>query len=371
MNGQHFFEGPLRSSVSSHLRRCHERGHRVHGLGPDGAQLHIHEMTVQDRLPGSVIHTCAGIAAGVFLLSAGGGSSWRCNLFSIVLISAALNWWAPTCSASVRGKSIRNLYAGIQPNASVLPRIADHVVVPDLQHMLIHASVLLSCILSWVSLLRPSPPSIWRPRIETSGHERHFFGTRCNDHSARPRDPARCRQGNLVGTRVRYRVMTRSAPSDIPNRMATTTTEVEEDGSSVVPAPAAGPAEKPVRRFPKLPWLASRLCFAAGSLLPLHVVFRGVSWLTWLVDAYSTIFFPIDAGSIGLVAFSSLVPHCPGAADRLDHRCCGRRIVVLGDALMIVRIVSSMVSDSLPSECLVMLVQACVNVAAVGALTAS
>jgi hypothetical protein len=120
---------------------------------PTALNNNIHEMTVQDRLVGSVIHTCAGIAVAVFHLS---GSWWLivagATWFSIVLVSAALNWWVPYLFGAspweVDSETFMQEYSG---NVSVLPRIADHVVVPDVQHMLIHASVLLSCILSWVS----------------------------------------------------------------------------------------------------------------------------------------------------------------------------------------------------------------------------
>jgi hypothetical protein len=33
----------------------------------------------------------------------------------------------------------------------VLPRIRDHAIVPDLQHMLIHATLALATVLSWAS----------------------------------------------------------------------------------------------------------------------------------------------------------------------------------------------------------------------------
>ena len=120
---------------------------------PTALNYNIHEMTVQDRLPGSVIHTCAGIATAVFLLSGRwwlivAGATW----FSIVSISAALNWWVPYLFGVSPGEvDPETFMQEYSHNASVLPRIADHGVVPDLQHMLIHASVLLSCILSWAS----------------------------------------------------------------------------------------------------------------------------------------------------------------------------------------------------------------------------
>ena len=131
---------------------------------PTALNDNIHEMSVQDRLVGSVIHTCAGIAVAVFHLSGRWwlilvGATW----YSIVLTSAALNWWMPYLVGVSPGEvDPRTFMQEYSRNVSVLPQIADHVVVPDLQHLLIHASVLLSCILSWLSFgaaIRRSGPT--------------------------------------------------------------------------------------------------------------------------------------------------------------------------------------------------------------------
>ena len=108
--------------------------------------------------------------------------------------------------------------------------------------------------------------------------------------------------------------------------MATTTTGVQVDASVT---PASGPArkQKASRRLPKLPRFVARLCFVAAFLLLLHVIFPGVFWLSVLVDLYSTIFVPIDGGSLGLVVALFIVGGrlVAAQAHRLDDRHRGRR----------------------------------------------
>ena len=153
--------------------------------------------------------------------------------------------------------------------------------------------------------------------------------------------------------------------------MATTTSEVEEGRMVAVPAPAPGPAGKPARRRPRLPWFFSRLCFVAASLLLLHVVFPGVRWLTFLVDVYSTVSFPIDGGSIGLVVGLLIVGAALSRRKRIGWTIAvvAGTIVALGDALVVVLVILSVVSGDLPSDGIVALVRAGVNLVAVGTLT--
>ena len=143
---------------------------------PTALNRNIDGMPVQDRLAGSAIHTCAGMTAAIFHLSGRrwltlAGATW----FSVVLTSAGLNWWMPylvgISPGEIDPKTFMQEYGR---NLSVLPRIADHVVVPDVQHMLIHASVLLTSVLAWVSFgaairhHRPHTRMASRPRVSST-----------------------------------------------------------------------------------------------------------------------------------------------------------------------------------------------------------
>ena len=55
--------------------------------------------------------------------------------------------------------------------------------------------------------------------------------------------------------------------------------------------------------MPRLPFLVSRLYFGAALVLLLQAIFPSVNWIASLVDAYSTIFIPIDGGTIGFAIF--------------------------------------------------------------------
>ncbi|MGI3783003.1 MAG: hypothetical protein ACRYG2_19755, partial [Janthinobacterium lividum] len=84
--------------------------------------------------------------------------------------------------------------------------------------------------------------------------------------------------------------------------------------SPSVAVDVAPPAERPrperrrtPPRMPRLPVLVSRLFFVAGVLLILETLFPGVAWVGFLVDVCSTVFFPIDEGSIGFGVFLLLL----------------------------------------------------------------
>ena len=59
--------------------------------------------------------------------------------------------------------------------------------------------------------------------------------------------------------------------------------------------------------MPRLPLLVSRLFFVAGVVLILETAFPGVAWVGALVDLCSTLFFPVDEGSIGFGIFLLLL----------------------------------------------------------------
>ena len=55
--------------------------------------------------------------------------------------------------------------------------------------------------------------------------------------------------------------------------------------------------------MPKLPYLVSRLFFVAAAVLVAQALLPGVFWISSVVDAYSTLFVPIDGGTVGFAVF--------------------------------------------------------------------
>lgn len=109
-----------------------------------------------ERLPGTLIHASMGV--GIFVANLAGrrwlifaGGVW----YSIVLVSAILNWWVPYLFGIYPGEIALDTYLEeYSANLTLLPRLFGNPVVPDVQHSLIHLSVLLSCSLSWIAFHR-------------------------------------------------------------------------------------------------------------------------------------------------------------------------------------------------------------------------
>ena len=55
--------------------------------------------------------------------------------------------------------------------------------------------------------------------------------------------------------------------------------------------------------MPRLPLLVSRLFFGGALVLIVQAIFPNVPWILSVVDAYSTLFIPIDGGTIGFAIF--------------------------------------------------------------------
>ena len=118
---------------------------------PTPLNRNISGMTSKERIPSSVIHGTLGalfISANlmhwtwVVLV----GAIW----YSVVLAQAIRNWWLAYLFDIYSGEITPDSYQQhYSRNVSVLPRVGDHPVVPDVQHMLIHLSVLGAAVLSW------------------------------------------------------------------------------------------------------------------------------------------------------------------------------------------------------------------------------
>jgi hypothetical protein len=122
---------------------------------PTPLNRNIAGMTARERMPSTVIHGSLGVLfvsanllewTWVILV----GALW----YTVVLAQAIRNWWLAyvfeVYSGEITPDEYRLHYAA---NVRVLPRIGDHPVVPDLQHILIHLSVLAAAVLSWFAFV--------------------------------------------------------------------------------------------------------------------------------------------------------------------------------------------------------------------------
>lgn len=127
---------------------------------PTTLNRNLEHTTPEDRLLSTAIHATMATAVAMAHLTGRrwlilGGAGW----FSIVLVSAGLNWWVPYVVGSAPGEITSEAFAAeYADNLSVLPQIGDHPVVPDVQHMIIHALVLASCVTSWLSFRTTARP---------------------------------------------------------------------------------------------------------------------------------------------------------------------------------------------------------------------
>jgi lysyl-tRNA synthetase, class II len=148
-----------------------------------------------------------------------------------------------------------------------------------------------------------------------------------------------------------------------------TTTEVAP-AEPVASSEASRRTHKAARRLPKLPRFVARLCFLAAFLLLLHVIFPGVFWVSVLIDAFSTIVFPIDGGSLGLVVGLVIVGGALARRKRIGWiiAIVFGGIVMLGDLLTIVLIVGISFAGYVQFIDLATLARAAFNLASVGTL---
>ena len=120
---------------------------------PTPLNKNIRQMSVSDRLPGTLAHSLMCLAFGVANLF---GARWAIAAggvwFSMVFAVAVLNWWLPYFFGVAKGEitpeNFRSRYAA---NTSILPPIRGRVIIPDLQHILIHTAIVLASLSSWWS----------------------------------------------------------------------------------------------------------------------------------------------------------------------------------------------------------------------------
>lgn len=120
---------------------------------PTALNRNIQGMSVQERLPSTLIHGAINLFFAVanlliFKWVILVGALW----FTVVLLAAIRNWWAPYFAGQHWGEITPEIYAQhYARNLTVLPRFQGHPVIPDGQHTLIHLSVLAASLLSWRS----------------------------------------------------------------------------------------------------------------------------------------------------------------------------------------------------------------------------
>lgn len=120
---------------------------------PTPLNRNIQGMSVRERLPGNLIHSTLGLLFAIANLLVWRwiillGAVWYC----VVLFAAIRNWWIAYFTGVHQGEITPEIYSQhYAQNLRVLPRFRDHPVIPDVQHMLIHLTVLIAVVLSWWS----------------------------------------------------------------------------------------------------------------------------------------------------------------------------------------------------------------------------
>ena len=120
---------------------------------PTPLNHNIHGMSVRERLPSTLIHSTLGV---IFAVANALVIKWLILIgaiwYSLVLVQAIRNWWVAYFAGIYWGEiSPENYAQHYANNLTILPRIQGHPVTPDVQHMLIHLTVLAASALSWVS----------------------------------------------------------------------------------------------------------------------------------------------------------------------------------------------------------------------------
>ena len=126
------------------------------------------------------------------------------------------------------------------------------------------------------------------------------------------------------------------------------------------------------RRFPKLPFLVSRLFFVGAIVLVAEALLPGVYWISSVVDAYSTVFIPIDGGTVGFAIFLIILG---GALARRKQAGWVIAMVIfslslLGDLFLVGVLVWGVMTEQADYPSLPLLARFGFNLAALGSLTA-
>jgi hypothetical protein len=122
---------------------------------PTPLNRNISGMPASARLPSTAIHGSIGILLVLANLLRWkwvvlAGALW----YTLVLVQGIRNWWVAYLLGVHAGEITPEEYrAHYAENVRFLPRIGDHPVIPDVQHTLIHLSVLAASALSWTAFV--------------------------------------------------------------------------------------------------------------------------------------------------------------------------------------------------------------------------
>src|SRR5262249_51682908 len=120
---------------------------------PTSLNHNIRSVSVRERLPSTFIHSSLGLifaVVNILLLQwvILAGAVW----YSVVLVAAIRNWWLAYFAGIHWGEITPDVYAQhYAHNLTILPPFKGNPVIPDVQHTLIHLSVLAACLFSWWS----------------------------------------------------------------------------------------------------------------------------------------------------------------------------------------------------------------------------
>ena len=130
----------------------------------------------------------------------------------------------------------------------------------------------------------------------------------------------------------------------------------------------------PVRRprWNSLPLVVSRVFFAGGILMVAEAALPGVAWVGWLVDVFSTVFFPVDGGNVGFAVFVLLLGTALARRKRVGWVLA---LVIfafslLGDLAVVAGLIDSLFGVTSDYGALSVYARFAFNLAALGALTA-
>ena len=123
--------------------------------------------------------------------------------------------------------------------------------------------------------------------------------------------------------------------------------------------------------MPKLPYLISRMFFLGAIILAAQALFPNVFWIGTLVDAYSTVFLPIDGGSVGVAAVMLVVGAALARRKRvgwlLAVAACA--VVLASDLLSVFVLLVLTFTDEINFSALTTLARLGFNLASLGAIT--
>lgn len=124
--------------------------------------------------------------------------------------------------------------------------------------------------------------------------------------------------------------------------------------------------------MPQLPYLVSRLFFLSALILTAESLLPGVEWITSAVDAYSTLFVPIDGGTIGFAVFLLILG---GALARRKQAGWVLAMIIfsvslLGDLVVVIGLLGATITGQVDYASLPGAARFAFNLAALGSLTA-